>query len=208
MRGGTRIVHSVRRGGSMSSGQTRRWTGGGDGGAVRRGAGGGACCRGTAGRSGRIRLPRPGRGVVRCRRRLRGWGLSLRGGYLANRYVMTGFGLETARLHAEGTVPVFGGAFVRRFQSTLAAALSGATTHAFRDTVRGARARLHGDSWQGRSRHGVQGEQAPWAEARPLAWRGTCFRFSASELRAGVRTPGSGSAMKLEGRGIVRTPLR
>ena len=51
-----------------------------------------------------------------------GWGLSLRGGYLTNRYVMTGLGLETARLHAEGTVPVFGGAFSQTFQSTLAAA--------------------------------------------------------------------------------------
>jgi hypothetical protein len=51
-----------------------------------------------------------------------GWGLSLRAGWLATRYVMTGVGLETARLHAEGTVPVFGGEFSQTFSSTLAAA--------------------------------------------------------------------------------------
>jgi hypothetical protein len=51
-----------------------------------------------------------------------GWGLSLRVGWLASRYLMTGVGLETARLHADGTVPVSGGEFSQTFNSTLAAA--------------------------------------------------------------------------------------
>jgi hypothetical protein len=51
-----------------------------------------------------------------------GWGLSLRGGYLANQYVMTGLGVETARLHAEGIASPFDRPFSQTYQSTLAAA--------------------------------------------------------------------------------------
>jgi hypothetical protein len=51
-----------------------------------------------------------------------GWGVSLRAGRVHDRFLMVGFGIESGRLHAEGTVPVAGGAFSQTFQSTLAAA--------------------------------------------------------------------------------------
>jgi hypothetical protein len=120
-----------------------------------------------------------------------GWGLSLRGGYLTNRYVMTGLGLETARLHAEGTVPVFGGAFSQTFQSTLAAAFVRAqlptrfvTPYAELALGYTAIHGMAGFNYQCKEQGGASGGVALGAQANILPSLGV-------GVRAGVRPPTS-----------------
>jgi hypothetical protein len=51
-----------------------------------------------------------------------GWGVALRGGWQANRYLVVGLGVETTRLHAEGTTSgTFAAPYSQTFQSTFPA---------------------------------------------------------------------------------------
>jgi hypothetical protein len=121
---------------------------------------------------------------------LGGWGLSLRGGYLATQYLMTGVGLETARLHAEGTVPVYGGAFSQTFQSTFAAAFVRAQLPT-RFVTPYAELALGFTAIHGREGFNYQCEESNFAGGgAAFGVDGQVIPSVSVGLRAGVRTPG------------------
>jgi hypothetical protein len=122
-----------------------------------------------------------------------GWGLSLRGGYLATQYLMTGVGLETARLHAEGTVPVFGGAFSQTFQSTLAAGFVRAQLPT-RFVTPYAELALGFTAIHGREGFNYQCKESSFAGGgAAFGVDGHVIPSMTVGLRAGVRTPGLGT---------------
>jgi len=128
-----------------------------------------------------------------------GWGLLLRGGYLANRYVMTGFGLETARLHAEGTVPVFGGTFSQTFQSTLAAAFVRAQLPT-RFVTPYAELALGFTAIHGREGFNTACKESSFVGGgAAFGVEGHVLPFLSVGLRAGVRTPGIGQCDEVGG---------
>jgi len=122
-----------------------------------------------------------------------GWGLSLRGGLLASQYVMTGLGLETARLQAEGTVPVFGGAFSQTYQSTLAAAFVRAQLPT-RFVTPYAELALGFSAIHGREGFNYQCKERSFAGGGvAVGVDGHVLPSLSVGLRAGVRPPGPGT---------------